>query len=92
MSGQATAGSGADMARPAEATPRDAKTGGIRLYIRMDIPFCLRSLDTRVAERAARPRLFLDGYRERLMFLGRGGGAHAGATSAAEPPPPGGAR
>ncbi|KAK7750939.1 hypothetical protein SLS62_007071 [Diatrype stigma] len=64
--------------RPPSATDQDAKI--VYDYHRMRMPlgrpsadavFCLCSLDTRVAERAA--RLFLDGYGRYLIFSGGAG-------------------
>lgn len=72
-----TAESIADPARPSSAAYQDAKI--VYDYHRMHMPlrpetdavFCLCSLDTRVAERAA--RLFLDGYGRHLIFSGGSG-------------------
>ncbi|RYP75459.1 hypothetical protein DL771_002344 [Monosporascus sp. 5C6A] len=65
------------MASAASTTLQDAKTvydyHRMHMSLRRDVDavFCLCSLDTRVAERAA--RLFLDGYGQYLIFAGGAG-------------------
>lgn len=71
------AGLDVDTGRPPSTTFQDARI--VYDYLRMHMPlnrgadaiFCLGSLDTRVAERAA--QLFLDGYGTHLIFSGGAG-------------------